>query len=141
MAKLEELIRLNEKEKLFPYKDTVGKLTIGIGHNLTDKGISRAVSAMIFQEDLDEAKSTLFKAFPWVTKLDEVRYAALVDMTFNMGINSLKKFVTSMPFIRDGNYKQAAITLRKSLWYRQTESRGVKITKMIETGEWPDGQS
>ena len=35
----EQLIR-DEGLRLFPYTDTVGKLTIGVGRNLTDAGIS-----------------------------------------------------------------------------------------------------
>jgi len=40
MKSLEEQLKLHEGIKLYPYKDTKGKWTIGVGRNLTDVGIS-----------------------------------------------------------------------------------------------------
>ena len=38
--KLIEQLRLHEGVEHMPYKDTVGKLTIGVGRNLDDRGLS-----------------------------------------------------------------------------------------------------
>lgn len=35
-----DLIEHHEGRRAFPYHDIVGKLTIGVGRNLTDRGLS-----------------------------------------------------------------------------------------------------
>ena len=52
LDKLKELIVKHEGERLDLYRCTAGKLTIGIGHNIQDKGISKAVSTLMFEEDI-----------------------------------------------------------------------------------------
>ena len=42
MKTIEEQLILHEGLRLKPYRDTVGKLTIGVGRNLDDVGITRA---------------------------------------------------------------------------------------------------
>ena len=43
-----ELIR-DEANRLKPYRDSVGKLTIGIGRNLDDRGISKEESFFLLR--------------------------------------------------------------------------------------------
>src|SRR5438105_4864784 len=80
-----ELIR-DEALRLKPYKDTVGKLTIGVGRNLDDKGISEAEAAVLLENDIAEHVALLDAKLSWWRKLDEARQNALANMCFNMGI-------------------------------------------------------
>ena len=41
MSKCVDLIKKHEGLRLFPYKCSVGKLTIGYGRNIEDTGISK----------------------------------------------------------------------------------------------------
>lgn len=120
-----------------PYLDTVGKLSIGIGHNLDDLGLSDAVIEAIFAEDFQNARTGLLKALPWVSGLDDVRQVVLVDMSFNMGIAKLLTFKTTLGLIQKGAYQQASETMLQSLWARQVGVRAKRLSKMMETGEWP----
>ena len=47
----DELVR-DEGVRLKPYRDTVGKLTIGTGRNLDDMGISEVENAMLLDNDI-----------------------------------------------------------------------------------------
>jgi lysozyme len=58
-----DLIR-DEGLKLKPYTDTVGKLTIGIGRNLTDRGISRQEALVLARNDVDAAAAELDRFAP-----------------------------------------------------------------------------
>lgn len=51
---LREQLERHEGLRLKPYKDTVGKLTIGIGRNLDDKGISRKEAFALLDNDIAE---------------------------------------------------------------------------------------
>lgn len=139
---VEDLIELNEGRRHSLYQDTTGNWTIGIGHNLSAKPLSDAAVNFIFQEDLKDAQNDLHNYFPWVSELDEVRYAALLDMCFNMGIGNklkgLRSFTTTMPLIQQREFKQAADNIRNSRSYgKKLPVRANRNAKMIETGEWP----
>lgn len=134
---LKPLLILHEGYKEKPYVDSVGKLTIGIGHNLDDLGLSPAIIDLIFREDVENARTGLLKALPWVSSLDPVRQVVLLDMTFNMGIGKLLTFKNTLPLIQKGAWDAAAANMEQSLWYRQVGKRGKRLVQMMKTGEWP----
>lgn len=128
-------IKQNEALRLRLYPDSVGKLTIGWGHNIQDKGISQAVADMMFDEDLHDAEADLLRELPWTTMLDPVRKEVLVEMSFNMGIKSLLTFKATLSALQTGDYKQAAGHMLDSLWHKQVGARAETLAKIIETGE------
>ena len=52
-VKLAEQLKKHEGIKLKPYTDTVGKLTLGIGRNLEDKGITEQEALFMLNNDVD----------------------------------------------------------------------------------------
>lgn len=133
----EHLTRWNEGERLYPYVDTVGKVTIGVGHNLTDRGIPKDVSDLLLEMDYAEVEVEVEEAFPWSTDLDPVRLAALRDLVFNMGITKVKKFKTTLRHLEAGEWEKAGNALIHSKWYGQVRKRGPRIVQMVKTGRWP----
>ena len=124
--------------RLKPYTDTVGKLTIGIGRNLTDVGISSSEAFYLFENDIDRHWKELADRFPWVTSLDDVRQVAMTNLAFNLGVPGLAKFVNTLAAIKRGDWQTAANGLRRSLWFKQVQrSRSERIIGMILTGAWP----
>lgn len=141
--KLERMIVRHEGEELMPYTDTVGKLTIGVGRNLTDRGISREESRYLFGRDVRIVQRELKTRLPLYTGLDEVRQAALVDLGFNMGLPTLMTFKKTLGFLGRGNYDAAADELLsgtgpngESQYYLQVGARAEEISEMLRTGEW-----
>jgi len=55
MQRLQNTLEHHEGLRLKPYKDSVGKLTIGIGRNLDDVGISKSEALLLLQNDIDVA--------------------------------------------------------------------------------------
>ena len=51
--------------RLKPYRDTVGKLTIGWGRNLEDNGITKLEAEVLLDHDLAAAELECRRAFPW----------------------------------------------------------------------------
>src|SRR5690348_5514883 len=95
---LEEQLLRDEGLLLKPYKDSVGKLTIGIGRNLDDVGISREEALTLLQNDIDRAGAWLRTNLPWTLSLDEIRRAALTNMAFNLGgrLGEFRKFLAHL---------------------------------------------
>lgn len=127
-----ELLR-DEGLKLTAYTDTVGILTIGIGHNL-NVPISEAAAKQIFLDDLDRHRTDLFNALPWVSSLDDVRQRVLVNMAFNLGVPGLLKFANTLELVHTGHYAAAADAMLQSLWARQVKSRALRLAQMMRTG-------
>lgn len=46
-------LRIDEGVREFPYTDTVGKLSIGVGRNLDDVGLRPDEIALMLENDID----------------------------------------------------------------------------------------
>lgn len=128
-----QLLR-HEGLRLKPYKDTTGNITIGVGRNLSGKGISRVEAFLLFQNDIAEVFDSLDKNLPWWKTLDEVRQQALANLCFNTGIGTLLKFKNTLQALKLGHYKAAANGIRSSKYATQVGKRAEEIAEMIETG-------
>lgn len=130
-------LRLHEGERLRPYRCTAGKLTIGVGRNLEDRGITTEESAMLLSNDISREERELLAALPWVAKLSEVRQRVLLDMSFNLGLHGLLAFKRTLAAIQAGQYQQAAGMMLESLWARQVGQRAQRLSQMMATGQVP----
>lgn len=135
MNLIEQLLR-DEGLELKPYKDSVGKLTIGIGRNLEDDGISREEAMALLANDVQNARNQVEQHLPWAANLDEVRESALVNMAFNMGIGSLLNFRKFLSALEAGDYKAASAEMLDSLWAKQVGPRAQRLALQIELGSW-----
>ena len=118
MNELRQLIILHEGMKLKPYKDTVGKLTIGVGRNLDDCGISEDEALMLLDHDLTNVEVALTK-YDWYVALDDVRQGVLIELAFNVGLAkalAFKKMIAAL-YVKD--YAGAANELLDSSWANQ----------------------
>ena len=136
MNKLIEQLKRHEGIELKPYQDTVGKWTIGVGRNLDDIGISEQEAEMLLLNDIKEAERQLITTMPWTQELDEVRFSALLNFVFNVGIGTASKFVNAMGLLKEKNYDMAADEMLNSRWARQVGNRAIEVTNRIRTGEW-----
>ncbi|MGE5537340.1 MAG: glycoside hydrolase family protein [Gemmatimonas sp.] len=128
-----ELIR-DEGLKLKPYRCTAGRLTIGVGRNLVDKGITEPEAKDLLANDIVDAADGLDKAVPWWRSLSDARQRALMNMAFNMGIAGLLGFRRMLGFMAKGDFTSAAAEARASKWAAQVGSRAQRIAQMIEEG-------
>jgi lysozyme len=131
----DQLIR-DERLRLEPYTDTVGKITIGVGRNLSDVGISVVEAQQLLVNDIANATARLEETFPWTAGLDEVRRAALLNMTFNMGIRGLSQFQNFLAAMRTGDWESARNEMLNSRWAQQVGARAQRLAIQIETGVW-----
>ena len=133
MTLTDQLVR-DEGLRLFPYQDTRGKWTIGVGRNLTDDGISQAEAVMLLANDIGAATRSLETALPWAMALDSTRHAALVNMTFNMGIGGLCTFREFLMAMQQGNWTEARNQMLDSKWAEEVGTRAQRLAIQIETG-------
>jgi lysozyme len=133
---LEEQLIRDEALRLKPYKDSVGKLTIGVGRNLDDVGISRDEAMTLLANDIQNARNRIEQEIPWACNLDEVRLAALVNMVFNLGVGGVMQFRKFLAALNVGDYKTASSEMLQSEWAHQVGPRAQRLALQIETGFW-----
>src|ERR1035437_146391 len=99
---------IGSRPNLKPYVDTVGKITIGIGHNLTDNGLTLAQVEGIFQSDVQGAQADLQRVLPWVASLTPLRQEVFVELVFNLGITNLAQFYVFLNLAQTGDWPNAS---------------------------------
>jgi lysozyme len=132
------LSQLNRDEgrKKFPYLDTKGKLTIGVGRNLTDRGISDDEIDYLCQNDIRLAENTCRQQLPWFSNLDPIRQAVIVNMMFNLGLEKFDEFQQMAMAVARGNWGEAARQMQNSLWAQEVGDRAVRLANQMEQGVW-----
>lgn len=136
-ARLRAQLELHEGRRARIYVDTVGKVSGGIGRNLTDKGLRADEIELMFRNDVAEAIAELDRTLPWWRQLDEVRRRVMVDLMFNMGAPVLGQFVNTLAAIRAGRYREAAEGMLASKWAQQTGTRARRLAAMMGSGrDW-----
>jgi lysozyme len=131
---LVSLLKRDEGVRLFPYRDTVGKWTIGAGRNLDDVGISPDEVDYLLRNDIRRAEVEARK-YPWYAGLNEVRKAVILSMIFNLGAAGFAGFKNTHASIAAGNYEDAASRMLMSKWASQTGNRAIRLAQMMRTGE------
>lgn len=142
LEKTRQLIELHEGRERNMYKDSRGIWTIGIGHNIQERGLSDAAIDFIFHEDIADVVDDC-QTFHWFDNLDEVRQAAVIDMVFNMGLSVFRGFRRTIAYLENGEYDLAGSEILrgsrpdgKSHYYAQVGQRAVTISRMLKTGAW-----
>lgn len=130
-------LRLHEGERLRPYRCTAGKLTIGVGRNLDDRGITPEESAVLLSNDISLVEAQVFRALPWALTMNEVRQRVLIDMAFNLGIDGLLAFKRTLATMQSGSYQDAARMMLDSKWAGQVGQRAERLSRMMATGLEP----
>jgi lysozyme len=154
-----QLVR-HEGLRLKPYRCTAGKLTIGVGRNLDDRGLSDEEVIAIFGEplekrewlerikrgitspqamllldnDIEAVVRELWDRLPWVANLSDARQRALVNMGFNLGVRGLLAFKRTLASIRRGDYAVAAAQMLESKWARQVGRRATELAQQMKEG-------
>ena len=158
--KLMTALEIDEGLRLYPYKCSAGKYTIGCGRNFEDnpfsidelifigikgrtfdaileelnkKGITRGDALWLLERDVDKVYAQLKKQFSWFESKPDVVQRVLCNICFNLGLGGLLKFKKTLEFIRLEKYEEAAKEMLDSLWSRQVGSRAIRLSNLLRT--------
>lgn len=130
---LDQLQR-HEGLRLKPYRDTVGKLTIGYGRNLEDRGITEDEAGFMLDNDIDEVVAEL-ERMPLYLSLDSVRQVVLANMAFNLGLPRLLQFSRMLGALQEKHWDRAADEMLNSRWARQVGDRALELSEIMRRGQ------
>jgi lysozyme len=128
------LIR-HEALKLKPYRCSEGKLTIGVGHNLDDNGITEIEAIFILNNDLDSCEEQLRK-FSWFEGLSDVRQEVIINLHFNIGHSSFLGFKKMIWALENGDYLEAGEQMKDSKWFNQVGIRAEQLVDAMQSNSF-----
>lgn len=146
----------HEGLRLHPYRCPAGKLTIGVGRNLEDPGLSSAEieylgldgsrkikdgiteeeAMYLLEHDIQRVIKELQSAFIWFGDLSAPRQVALIDMAFNLGFPRFCGFKRMLAALTRGNYETAAAEMLDSKWRRDVGQRVEDLARMVREGRY-----
>ena len=132
-----QLIR-HEGLRLEVYECTNGYKTIGVGRNIQTNGITEEEAILMLKTDIDRSRKEL-ETFYWWEDLDEVRKDCLINIVFNLGFPTFKKFKGLISDLEDKNYKMASLNMLDSRWAKQVKGRAKELAEQMRTGERQHG--
>lgn len=136
LAELLRQLETHEGLRLTPYRCTSGKLTIGYGRNLEDRGVTPEEARRMLRGDALQALHQVQRALPWTANLNAARRGVLAAMAFNMGINGLLGFKRMLSRLESGDYQAAAREMLDSRWHEQVGPRAHVLAGQMRTGRW-----
>lgn len=116
-----------------PYKDSVGKLTVGYGRNLEDNPLTEVEARYLLENDLGRARSQARRAFPWFDLIDPTAQNVVTELCFNMGIGKYETFHEMHAALSIHDYPQAASCLLDSLYAKQVGKRANDLASLLRT--------
>jgi len=143
-SKLLALIRAHEGYRGRPYECTAGKLTIGIGRNLDDVGISEVEALYLLDNDVHDCVLDLYRIFPnkgdeiGIDDLCEARQHALIDLRFNVGGTGFRTFKRMIAAVKVAEFDRAALEMLSSKWADQVGRRAKFDARLMKLGYYPE---
>lgn len=130
---LKTMLREHEGWRAHPYKCSAGALTIGYGHNLTDKGISKKIGEALLEQDIEDVISDCSR-YDWFAFLDGPRMIVVMDMMFNLGAERFAGFKRMIKAIEDRDYVAASVEMLDSRWATQVGRRADRLAGIMRSG-------
>lgn len=132
--KIEAQLIRHEGLRLKPYRCSAGKLSIAVGRNLDDVGITKQEAMVMLRNDLVRVNMELRSAIKVFEGLSENRRLVLIDMCFNLGLHRFLKFKKMLAALEKREYDQAADEMLNSRWARQVGKRAKRLAQKMREG-------
>lgn len=152
---------LHEGLRTKSYLDTEGYWTVGVGYNVSTRGVEflhfatgrrfpAAASAIRMTEaeamqvldcDITRVENCLFNTWPYYTKLSPIRQRVALDLAFNLG-HKAEHFVNTIAAAEREDWLGVAKHLYASKWAHQVDDgegghfgRADRLVRMVITDE------
>lgn len=133
VEKLKDQLILHEGLELKSYTCSAGYITLGVGRNVEELGITEEEARYLLDNDILRVGKELDNVMPWWREMSEVRQRVVVDMVFNLGISRFLNFKNAINAMQEQDWEEAAAQMLDSKWADQVGQRSHRLAKaMIE---------
>ena len=133
-AKLIKELKRDEGIRLHPYHCSANKLTIGVGRNIEERGITEDEAEYLLNNDLTMCIEEVESVFTWYYYITDNRKRAIINMVFNLGLTKLLKFKNFIAAMEAKDYVTAGKEMLDSRWSKQVGNRADRLEQMIVNG-------
>lgn len=139
-----DLVSEDEKMRFRAYEDVGADgrsngWAIGVGRNLTTRGISMTEALLMFYNDMVTAVAGLQRDVPEYDAQSNVRKAVLVNMAHTLSSGGLAGFKDLRRALVSEDYQRAALEMGNSLWYeQQPRERSARLIVMMVSNRMPN---
>jgi len=125
------MLRRHEGLRLHPYYCSENKITLGIGRNLEDRGITEEEALFLLNNDIKAVQEELTKNWGvWRTFPEKARLVC-IDMTFQMGITGFMSFIETRKLMELGKWLEASEEVLRSRYAIQTPNRALYNSRQL----------
>jgi lysozyme len=135
-TRLSRQLEVDEGRRRRLYRDTVGKLTIGVGRNIEDRGLRDDEIDLMLSNDIDEAISIAKSLIINFDQLDDVRQEVVTNMALNLGATRLAGFKQFIGALARFDFQRATAEMMSSKWYEQVGDRGKRLAYAMREGRF-----
>jgi lysozyme len=132
--KLIEELKRDEGVELRPYKCSAGFLTLGVGRNIEERGITMDESDYLLANDITICEEEATRVFKWYDTLSDVRQRVILNMIFNLGLTKLLNFKKFLAAMEAEDWEEAGKQMLDSRWAKQVGNRADRLEQMIVNG-------
>ncbi len=145
-----DILKRHEGFRQKVYLCSAGKRTVGYGYNLDANplkilgtqirfiethGVTKAYAENLLDNMLHNIQYDLMRKLPWLIELeinDNDRYAVLVNMAYNLGIDGLLKFKNTLEHVKNKRFVEASEQMLKSKWAKQVGNRAKELSDIMK---------
>ena len=128
---LKESIIKNEGYVGIVYKDSLGIDTIGYGFAIKDLEFDKDICDLILERKLKDLESRIKLKFGWYPFMPKTIQDVVMEMCYQLGVTGFSKFVKTITYLKDKDFKNASIEMLDSKWAKQTPNRAKKMSKIV----------
>lgn len=121
--KVKDMLIRHEGTMCTLYQCTEDKWTIGVGRNLSDRGITEEEAMYLLDNDIKRVMSQLDQYWTVWRSFPEKAQLCCVDMSFQMGIKGFMGFRRTRALMEMGMWLEASEELLDSKYAIQTPNR------------------
>src|SRR5262249_50349539 len=130
LALLRDELTTDEGRRLQAYLATRGLVTIGIGRELTHKGISNAQCELFFTNDVTDCSPARDLHIPCWRGIPPIQQRVMINLCF-MGWGSFSTFKKFLAAMQAHDFETAARELQNSRWWQQVRLRGPRVQQRL----------
>lgn len=128
-----EKLKEHEGWRATPYRDSVGRLTVGYGFNLDAIEMPKPVGELWLSILVHEHEQELRK-FHWYNNLDPNRQDVLLNLHYNLGHDRFMGFKRMIRALENEKYDEAAEEMLDSKWAGQVGKRATELASIMREG-------
>ena len=123
-------IKKHEGYSKTAYKDTLGKLTIGIGFLVEALELDEDICDKILERKLITNECILQRKLEWYDNHPQEVKNILQNMFYQLHYK-LFDFKKTLHYIKTGKYEAGSIEMLDSLWAKQTPNRAKELSQRL----------